>query len=226
MGKLSIIIPVFNEEKTLQEVIDRVLGLPADKEIIIVNDGSTDGTAEILKKINAPNVLIREHRVNSGKGTAIITGVQAASGDVIAVQDADLEYDPAELLRLAEPIFRNEADVIFGSRFLQANPRRYLRFYIGNMLMSAVISAIVMKRITDSYTCFKLFRREILHSFHLTSRGFEIEAELSVKVARGKYRFKEMPISYTPRSVTEGKKINWKDAVKGVVTAFRTRFRT
>ncbi len=223
-GKLSIIIPVLNEERTLRAILDRVLGMSADKEVIVVNDGSTDGTADILKEYSSRGVVLLEHPGNRGKGSAVITGVRAASGDVVAVQDADLEYTPEELLVLAGPILRGEADVVFGSRFLKKNPYRYFRFYIGNRFISTVISIISSRRITDTYTCYKLFRRNVITSFPLRSRGFEIEAELSVRVARGRYRFVEMPISYKPRSIAEGKKINWRDAVKGICTAVRTRF--
>ncbi|MFH1379899.1 MAG: glycosyltransferase family 2 protein [bacterium] len=225
MGKLSIIVPVYNEVKTIKSVLDYLINLQFDKEIIVVNDGSTDGTSEILHAFKHPQVKILEHVANAGKGAAIINGIRAASGEVVAVQDADLEYKPDELIRLAEPIFKGEVDVVFGSRFLQKNPRKYLRFYIGNKIMSLMISLIGWKHITDTYTCYKMFKRDIINSFTLSSRGFEIEAELSILVARGKYRFKEMPISYNPRTIEEGKKINWKDAVKGILTVFKTRFK-
>lgn len=224
MGKLSIIVPVYNEVKTIRSVLDYIAGLKIEKEIIVVDDGSTDGTSRILNAYNNPLVSVLHHKKNTGKGSAIITGVKAATGEVVAIQDADLEYKPDELVKLAEPILNNEADVVFGSRFLKKNPYKYLRFYLGNKFMSSVISIIVGKRITDTYTCYKLFRKDIIKSFPLRSRGFEIEAEFSVRVARGDYRFKEMPISYEPRSIEEGKKINWRDAVKGILTAVKIRF--
>ncbi|MBD3271997.1 MAG: glycosyltransferase [Elusimicrobia bacterium] len=220
---LSIIIPIYNEERTLRTVVDRIRLLGAPIEIILVDDGSTDGTPEIVRSYEAQGIAVRTHRKNMGKGKAIATGVAIATGEVVAIQDADLEYNPDELLTLAEPILEHRADIVFGSRFLKKNPTLYWRYYFGNILMSFLISAIVFRKITDTYTCYKLFRRDIIQSFKLFSRGFEVEAELSVRTAKSPYRFIELPISYTPRSITEGKKISWKDGIKGLITAVKTR---
>ncbi|MFH1283553.1 MAG: glycosyltransferase family 2 protein [bacterium] len=221
---LSVIVPVYNEDRTVLSVITQLISLDADKEIIIVNDGSTDNTVEVLKSVQSPLIRIYSHEKNQGKGSAIRTGIKYARGGIIAVQDADLEYSPDELLTLIKPIRSDECDIVFGSRFMRKNPIIYRKFYYGNKLMSLTISLLTFKRITDAYTCYKLFKREVIQSFPLSSRGFEIEAELSVRVARSKYSLKEMPISYNPRKVNEGKKINWKDMIKGISTAVNVSF--
>lgn len=224
MGKLSIIIPVYNEEKTVKTVLEKVSRLTIDKEIIVVNDGSTDNTAEVLRTCQSSVIRVQTHTHNRGKGAAIRTALTSLTGDVVAIQDADLEYNPEELVSLAQLIFDKEAEVVFGSRFLKRNPCLYRRFYYGNKLISAMISIIAGKHISDSYTCYKVFKRDIIVSFPLTSCGFEIEAELSMRVALGNYRFKEIPISYSPRTLREGKKISWFDALKAVSTALKIRF--
>lgn len=219
---LSIIVPVFNERGTLLPVL-RVLrdvdfGVPA--EVLVVDDGSTDGTRDLYPTVQAemPEVRVLLHPQNRGKGAAVRTGIAAATGSIIAVQDADLEYDPAEIRTLLGPILRGECHVVFGSRFLRRNPVLYRSYYLGNRVLSAVISVLYGARVTDAYTCYKVFAREVLTDIRLDSRGFEIEAELTCKLLRRHRRIAEMPISYRPRTLTQGKKIRFRDAVRGMMT--------
>jgi len=221
--KISIIIPAFNEEKTIEKVIGVVQNLPMEKEIIVVDDGSTDRTREILAGMSS-NVKIIYHEKNMGKGMAIRSAIPYLTGDVSIIQDADLEYDPKEYGEIIKPIIEGKTKVVYGSRFLKHNKAIYLRYYLGNKVVSALTSLLFCKRITDEYTCYKMLDTEVLKSFPLKSNGFEIEAELTVKLLRKRYRIYEVPISYNPRSLKEGKKISWRDAVKGIFTILKYRF--
>ena len=223
--KLSIIIPVFNEKNTITAVVRVVKNVALEKEIIIVDDASTDGSVEILKVISRePGIKVLYHEKNMGKGSAIKTALPHITGDLVIIQDSDLEYDPNEYPELIEPIIENKADVVYGSRFLKPNKRIYLRFYLGNKLLSFCISMLFGKKITDSYTCYKLFKTEIFKGLKLTSSGFEMEAEITSKLLKSRYRLVEIPINYHPRSIKEGKKICWKDAVKGLFSMLKYRF--
>jgi len=225
---LSIIVPVFNERDTLRPVLQVVravdFGVPA--EVLVVDDGSTDGTRDLYPALRAemPEVRFILHAANRGKGAAVRTGIAASSGGVIVVQDADLEYDPVEIRGLLLPILRGEASVVFGSRFLRKNPVRYHKYYLGNRVLSGMISLLYGARVTDAYTCYKVFAREVLADIRLESCGFEIEAELTCKLLRRGRRIMELPISYRPRSIVEGKKIRFRDAVVGMQTLTRIRF--
>lgn len=222
--KVSVIIPAFNEKDTIGEIIRRVLASPADKEVIVVDDGSTDGTGEILRK--APEeVEVITHQRNMGKGCAVRTGILRAEGDVIIIQDADLEYDPREYPRLLRPLERGEAEVVYGSRNAAGgNPRSSLIFYMGGVLLSRLTNLLYGSRLTDEATGYKVFRAEIIKNINLESKGFEFCPEVTGKLLRKGIRIMEVPISYSPRQQREGKKITWKDGIKAVACLLRWRF--
>lgn len=225
--KLSIIIPVYNEEKTVEEVVKKVssMNFGIDKEIIIVDDGSTDETPNILKKLQITNAKLKifYHDKNKGKGAAVITGIKNSTGDIIAIQDADLEYNPEEIKYLIEPILHGESLVVYGSRFLKENPVVYKTYYLGNQVMSLFISLLFGQKVTDSYTCYKVFHKKVLENINLESKRFELEAELTCKFLKHGYKILELPITYTPRTLKQGKKIKFKDAIKGFITALKIR---
>ncbi len=210
---LSIVIPVYNEEKTIARVISRVAALPLSKEIVVVDDCSRDKTFEVLSNLeSAPGVKILRHEVNQGKGAALRTGFQAASGDVIVVQDADLEYDPRDIPGLLGPILRGEADIVYGSRFLgEEHQDKSLVHRLGNRLLTEASNLFSGLRLTDMETCYKAFRRDVLRCVDIVQNRFGIEPEITAKLARRGYRFVEVPIGYQARSYAEGKKIGMKD---------------
>jgi glycosyltransferase involved in cell wall biosynthesis len=211
--KLSIVIPVYNEERTIQKVLARVAALPVPKEIIIVDDASTDGTREILSRFEcAADVHVIFKPQNEGKGAALRTGFRRVTGNVVVVQDADLEYDPRDILPVIKPIVLGEADVVFGSRFLDhAEQDRSLMHRAGNRVLTALSNLLTGLRITDMETCYKAFRRETLLSFEIQQERFGFEPEVTAKIARRKARVAEVPIRYAARSYAEGKKIGIKD---------------
>ncbi|HOE13098.1 MAG TPA: glycosyltransferase family 2 protein [bacterium] len=211
---LSVIIPVYNEQDTVQEIMYRVQSEPTEKEIIIVNDASTDGTAEVLERIRDGNVTVVHHEKNQGKGAAIRTAIQHIKGDVVIIQDADLEYDPSEYKRLLHPIRENKADVVFGSRFI-GQERRVLMFhhYVANRLLTLISNICTNLNLTDMETCYKAFRSDVIRKVNLRSNRFGFEPEITAKVAKMHCRVYEVPISYHGRDYGEGKKINWKDGV-------------
>jgi glycosyltransferase involved in cell wall biosynthesis len=211
---LSVIIPVYNEQDTVQEIMHRVQSEPTEKEIIIVNDASTDGTAEVLERIRDGNVTVVHHEKNQGKGAAIRTAIQHIQGDVVIIQDADLEYDPSEYKRLLHPILENKADVVFGSRFI-GQERRVLMFhhYVANRLLTLISNICTNLNLTDMETCYKAFRSDVIRRVNLRSNRFGFEPEITAKVAKMHCRVYEVPISYHGRDYGEGKKINWKDGV-------------
>lgn len=225
--KLSVIIPVFNEEQTIQEIISRVQASDTEieKEIIIVDDGSTDNTPQILQNLNQKNIKTILHPKNKGKGASLQTGFSQASGDIILIQDADLEYQPREYPRLLEPILDGRADVVYGSRFL-GGPHRVLFFwhYVGNKMLTLFSNMLSNLNLTDMETCYKVFRREILQKIQLKSKRFGFEPEITLKLARQKCRIYEVPISYSGREYTEGKKITWRDGVAALFHLIRYKF--
>ncbi|OQA92490.1 MAG: Undecaprenyl-phosphate mannosyltransferase [Elusimicrobia bacterium ADurb.Bin231] len=221
MKDTAIIMPVFNEVKTLEKVLAKVLTLEP-REIIIVDDGSTDGTRDLLKGINDTRCKIVFHSENKGKGAAIITAMQYVSAPIVTIQDADLEYNPDELKDLAAPIMQNKAEVVYGSRFLKpAMKNIYIRYRLGNWFLSKLISVLFRTEITDSYTCYKVFKTSVLKELDLKSRRFEIEAEFTVKILKKGIKILEIPIDYNPRRLEEGKKIGWLDGIKGIITIFK-----
>lgn len=225
--KLSIVIPVFNEKNTVREILRRVEEADAgvDKEIIIVDDFSTDGTRAILMGLGKPAIKVLLHEKNRGKGAALRTGFAAATGDIILIQDADLEYNPAEYPRLLEPILDGRADVVYGSRFL-GGPHRVLFFwhYVGNRFLTTLSNITTNLNLTDMETCYKVFRREILRKITLRSERFGIEPEMTIKISRLKCRIYEVPISYAGRDYSEGKKIGWKDGLAALFHIIRYKF--
>jgi len=227
--KTTIIIPSYNEMKTLPAVLKALSGVALDKEVIVVDDGSRDGTREWLAKVIAAkefpfDLKMIKHEVNSGKGGALLTGFAAASGDIVIVQDADLEYDPNCIPLIVKPIEEGRADVVFGSRFLHGKAETYNILYLwGNLFLTFLVNLLFGSKITDSYTCYKAFRTPLLKKMRLVSTGFEIEAEMSCKMAFLGFRFEELSVTYASRSRHEGKKINYKDAIKGVLKILRLR---
>lgn len=227
--KTTIVIPSYNEMKTLPDVLKVIGEVSLDKEVIVVDDGSVDGTREWLDKAVASrefpyDLKVIKHERNTGKGGALRTGFAASSGDITIVQDADLEYNPAQIPGLVRPIEEGRADVVFGSRMLSARTYTYSRIYLaGNKFLTLLVDLLFGAGMTDSYTCYKAFRTPVLNKLGLVSNGFEIEAELSCKTAFLGLRFMELPIKYTSRSREDGKKINFRDAVKGVLKIFKLR---
>jgi len=224
--KLSVVIPVYNEKTTIMEVLGRVRRADLSKEIIIVDDCSTDGTREILQALptSADLKIILLPR-NSGKGAALRSGFAAVSGDIVVIQDADLEYDPAEYGNLIQPILANKADVVFGSRFL-GGPHRVLLFWhsVGNWILTTLSNMLTDLNLTDMETCYKVFRAEVLKKITLRENRFGFEPEFTAKVSKARCRIYEVPISYSGRDYSEGKKIGWKDGVAAIYFIFKYRF--
>jgi glycosyltransferase involved in cell wall biosynthesis len=218
--KLSVVMPVYNERATLHAVIAKVLSAPLEMELLCVDDGSTDGSREILAELAKQHeqirVLLQLH--NMGKGAALRRGFQEATGDFVIIQDADLEYDPAEYPQLLGPLLEGKADVVYGSRFMGAGPHRVLYFWhsIGNWLLTLVSNCLTNINLTDMETCYKVFRREVIQSIPIEENRFGFEPEITVKVARRRLRIYEVGISYSGRTYEEGKKIGWKDGIRAL----------
>ena len=223
--KLSILMPVYNEEATLEEIIRRVVALPLEKEIILVDDCSTDRTREILQQYEGrPEMKVVYLDKNCGKGRAVRTALDHATGEVVVVQDADLEYNPAELVPLLAPIERGEVDVVFGSRRLKKdNPRSLLTFFIGGMTLNWITCRMYRIQITDCATCYKMMKTDLMRSLSLRCERFEFCPEVIAKLAKRKVPIVELPISYAPRTIEEGKKIRWRDGVEALWTLLKFR---
>lgn len=222
--KLSVVIPCYNEKETIAIIIQRVKGSPVElKEIIIVDDASTDGTRDILDQADDPLVKVIYHLKNQGKGAALRTGFSAATGDICIVQDADLEYDPNEFPLVIKPILENKADVVFGSRFQGGRAHRVVYYWhsVGNKFLTMLSNMMTNINLTDMETCYKAFKREVIQGVIIRENRFGFEPEIIAKVARMNLRIYEVGISYYGRTYSEGKKINWKDGLRAIYCIFK-----
>jgi len=229
MKIISIIVPVYNEEKTVEKIIEELknVELPVKKEIIVIDDNSSDNSFSILNKIKG--IILLRHGRNVGKGAAIKTGLNVANGDIIMVQDADLEYDPNDIFNLIAPIIEKKCQVVYGSRFFknENNNWKIPSHYIGNKLLSFITNLLYGGQITDMETCYKILSREVIEKIKklgLNAEGFEFEPEITAKILKLGYKIIELPISFSPRGFDEGKKINWKDGVKAIYYLIYYRF--
>jgi glycosyltransferase involved in cell wall biosynthesis len=222
---LSVVMPVFNERATIEEIIPRVLAVPVRIELIVVDDGSTDGTRDLLTALQkAHNFKLIFQPANGGKGAALRRGFQEVTGDLVVIQDADLEYSPEELPGLIELICTGRADVVYGSRFLGRHRVFLFTHYLGNRLLTSITNVLYNTMLTDMETCYKVMRTEVLRSFSVESNGFGIEPELTAKIFKRRYRVYEIPISYDGRGYEEGKKITWRDGVVALWVLLKFRF--
>jgi glycosyltransferase involved in cell wall biosynthesis len=226
--KLSVIVPVFNERTTLVEVIRRMrtVELPdgIEREIIVIDDGSTDGTRDVLRQLGDSTVRVLRHETNRGKGAAVRTGLQVASGDYILIQDADLEYDPEDWPKLIAPVQRGRARVVYGSRFTGERRNMLFLHWVGNRLLSLVTNVLYNTTLSDMETCYKLVDRSLMLELSLRSSRFDIEPEITAKILKRRIRIYEVPISYTGREFDEGKKITWRDGFAALWALAKFRF--
>jgi len=224
---ISIVVPVYNEERTVAEVIERLLAidLPAPREILVVNDGSTDGTREVLDRIPArPELRIIHAERNGGKGSAIRIGFGKASGTIVAIQDADLELDPAQIAQLVAPILSGQSRVVFGSRFLAGRPDAPWLSIFANQVLTGATNVLFGGRLTDMETCYKVMTTEVARSLNLECNRFDIEPEISAKLLRDGHSILELPVRFEPRSRAQGKKIGWRDGVQAIGVLLKYRF--
>ena len=224
--KLSIIIPVYNEQATIMTVLKIIDEVNIEKEIIVVDDGSSDGTRELLHNLNTHNIKTAFHERNRGKGAAIRTGLAHVTGDIVIIQDADLEYDPREYPQLIAPIIEGKAQVVYGSRFLHhlTSIKIYYHFVMGVRLLNLLTYLLYGVKITDEATCYKAFKSEVIKNIELKCERFEFCPEITAKVCKKGYTIYEVPVSYRGRSFKEGKKINWKDGIEAIYTLIKYRF--
>lgn len=227
MGKkLSILIPIYNEWKTIQQLLNKLLELRLEKEIIVVDDGSTDGTREILGRVHHPLIRILHHPANCGKGAAIRTALGHATGELVIIQDADLEQDPEDIYKLVEPFMQDGVHVVYGSRFLGQRPRMKWNAYVANVLISAFASLLFGRWITDVETCYKVFRADLIKAIPIEANGFEFEPEITAKLLKRGHKIREIPIKedWYRGYDNNSKKVTWKDGVKAFSTLWRYRF--
>ena len=227
--KLSVVMPIYNERQTLRPVMERVLAVPLSLELLCVDDGSTDGSRDILAELQRQheNVRVLLQPRNQGKGAALRRGIQEASGDFVVIQDADLEYNPADYPALLEPLIQGKADVVYGSRFLGGGPHRVLYFWhsVGNRLLTLLSNCLTNINLSDMETCYKAFRREVIQSIPIEEDRFGFEPEITVKIAKRRLRIYEIGIGYWGRTYEEGKKIGWKDGVRALWCLFKYSFK-
>lgn len=223
--KLSVLIPVYNECKTISLILEKVKSVSLDKEIIVVDDGSVDGSKEFLKTIDDPQIRVIFHERNMGKGSALRSAIAESSGDIVIFQDADLEYDPSEYPALIKPIVDGVADVVYGSRLAGGRPQRVYMFWhkLGNNFLTFLMNILFNTTLTDIETGYKVFRGEVIREMHLRSRDFSIEAEITAKVFKRKLRVYELPVSYYGRGYAEGKKITWLDGFAAIYAILKYR---
>ena len=224
--KLSVLMPVYNEKDTIHQIIEKVQKVEIEKEIIIVDDYSTDGTRKILKTDyeSIDNIHIIYHEKNWGKGKAIRSGLNFISGDITIIQDGDLEYDPEDYIKLIKPILDKSQDVVYGSRFLKSDNRHsYSRYYLGGRLVTFVTNLLYGQNLTDEPTCYKVFRSDLLKNLNLKCERFEFCPEVTAKIAKQGIKIPEIPINYYPRKIEEGKKIRWTDGIEAIWTLLKFR---
>lgn len=223
MPQLSVIIPVYNEAKTIAGILEKVNALGVNKEIIVVDDGSTDGTDKILRGLRYDNLKIIHHTTNRGKGRAFLTGLSQAEGEFVIIQDADLEYEPRDCLRLLDAVIQNKAGLALGARFTKGYHGLFFH-KIGNRLLTGLINVLFNARINDACTCYKLMRKDTADTLSLKEESFVIDMEIVTKALRKKLKIIEVPVSYHPRGYSEGKKIRWKDAIFFTLVILKYRF--
>ena len=219
----TVLVPVFNEEETVVEVMHKLQKACSDAQVVYVDDGSVDRSLALLEE-NAKEGDQVLHKPNGGKGSAIREGLQYAKGKYTVIQDADLEYDPAEITLLVEEAEQGGHQAVFGSRFLKKNPNIYKRFLLGNKVLTLIVNILFGSKLTDSYTCYKLLETNLFTSLELEAQGFEMEAEICGKCLKKGIEIQEIPISYTPRTIAEGKKIGWRDALRGLKMMWKVRW--
>ncbi len=221
-------MPAYNEERTIEAILEKIIKIKFEcqAELIVVDDCSTDKTKEILLKVKQkyPEIKLLFHEKNKGKGSAVKTGLKHATGDIIAIQDADLEYKPNNINDLIKPILNNKFEVVYGSRFLRKEKKGYSLFYLGNWFLSLITSILYFSKITDMETCYKVFKKEVINNIKLNCQGFEFEPEITAKILKKGYKIKELPIDYQPRTITEGKKIKVADGLVALWYLIKYRF--
>ena len=217
-------MPVYNEKATLLTILEKVEAVPLDKEIVLVDDGSTDGSREALQGLEPGRATVIMHEKNSGKGAAIRSAIPHCTGDIITIQDADLEYDPEDLLKLLKPIEAGKADIVYGSRFTGERRNMFFWHWVGNQFLTLVTNILYDTTLSDMETCYKMFRSDIIKGIQLKSRSFEIEVEMTTKILKRGHRIYEVPISYAGREFHEGKKITWRDGLIALYYLVKYRF--
>ena len=225
---ISVIIPAYNEKSTINEIIKQVKAVKIPKEIIIIDDFSKDGTCEFLRKIKDKQIKVIYHKKNLGKGYAIRTGISQVTGKIVIIQDADLEYDPQDYKKLIEPIINGQAKVVYGTRFPKNRPKPSIfknRFFLANKFLTFMSNVLYNAKITDEPTCYKVFDSDVLKNINLKCKRFEFCPEVTAKVRKKGHKIIEVPISYNPRTIEEGKKINYKDGIQAIWTLIKYRFK-
>lgn len=223
MPLLSVIIPVYNEARTIREILEKINSVDIDKEIIVVDDGSNDGTDKILRSVRYDNLKVIHHSNNRGKGAAFLTGLSHAQGEFLIIQDADLEYDPDDYLKLLAAMRQSNADIILGARFTEGYHGSFIPC-LGNRSLTGLLNLLFNVKLNDCFTCYKLMRTDTLKNLNLKAQSFDIEIEIAAKAIKNKLRIVEVPIVYHPRTYSEGKKIRWKDGIHAIFSILKYRF--